>query len=134
MFQLHPILATDTIEITRWDVSRVLLMKDANYPWLILVPARPILIGLHELDQTDLPVMMEEIVRTAEALKKLYDPTRINVASLGNMVEQLHVHVIARFEDDIAWPKPVWGVHAPKPYSTQELEDAANRLRNEMDS
>ena len=134
MFQLHQILATDTIEITRWDVSRVLLMKDANYPWIILVPARSGLIGLHELDQTDLPVMMEEIVRTGEVLKKLYDPTRINVASLGNMVEQLHVHVIARFEDDLAWPKPVWGAHEPKPYAAQELEDTTNKLRKEMDS
>ncbi|MBT4933495.1 MAG: HIT family protein [Rhodospirillaceae bacterium] len=132
MFQLHPTLATDTIEITRWKVSRVQLMKDANYPWLILVPARQGLSALHELEQPDLPVMMGEIVRASEALKKLYNPTRVNVAALGNMVEQLHVHVIARFEDDVAWPKPVWGVQAPKPYTPQGLEDTANRLRKEM--
>jgi diadenosine tetraphosphate (Ap4A) HIT family hydrolase len=132
MFNLHPTLAADTIEITRWDVSWVMLMKDANYPWLILVPARPNLSGLHELEKTDLAVMTGEIVRASEALTKLYKPARINVAALGNIVEQLHVHVIARFEDDVAWPGPVWGAKSPKPYAPQELEDTLGRFRKEM--
>ncbi|MBC8268889.1 MAG: HIT family protein [Rhodospirillaceae bacterium] len=134
MFQLHPTLAADTIEITRWDVSRVMLMKDANYPWLILVPARPGLSALHDLEQADLAVMMGEIVRASEALKTLYDPTRINVAALGNMVEQLHIHIIARFTDDVAWPGPVWGAEAPKPYPPQELEETVSRLQKELKS
>lgn len=132
MFDLHPTLAADTIEISRWPVSRVLLMKDANYPWLILVPARQNLGGLHELSSTDRPLMMEEIVRASDALKKIYDPVRINVAALGNMVEQLHVHVIARFEDDAAWPAPVWGARPPRAYSAAALQETADRLREEF--
>jgi diadenosine tetraphosphate (Ap4A) HIT family hydrolase len=132
MFHLHPTLAADTIEISRWHVSRVLLMKNANYPWLILVPARQNLCGLHELSNSDRPVMMDEIIRASDALKKLHKPARINVAALGNMVEQLHVHVIARFEDDAAWPAPVWGVGPPLAYAQDELQNTVRRLREEF--
>jgi len=132
MFNLHPTLATDCIEITRWDVSRVLLMKDANYPWLILVPARADLCGLHELAEVDLSSMMDEIVRASKAMKQLYQPVRINVAALGNVVEQLHVHVIARFEDDGAWPGPVWGVKPRLEYSAQALQETVQNLQEAL--
>lgn len=129
MFQLHPRLAADTMEITRWDISRVLLMKDANYPWLILVPARQGISGLHELAGQDLPKMMDEITRASRALIKLYEPVRINVGALGNIVEQLHIHIIARFEDDATWPAPVWGARPTLDYSPEGLQDTARKMR-----
>jgi len=132
MFTLHPTLANDSFEITHWDVSQVRMINDATYPWLILVPARENLSGLHELAQTDRLEMMEEIVRASSALKKLYDPVRINVAALGNVVEQLHVHIIARFESDAAWPGPVWGVKPTQPYTPEALESTVQKLQEAL--
>lgn len=134
MFELHPVLAADTVEVTRFDICRVLLMKDANYPWLILVPARPGLSGLHQLSDVDRPRVMEEINRAAGALQKLYDPVRMNVAALGNVVEQLHIHVIARFEADPAWPKPVWGVIQRKDYNPDQLQKTVDALRPALET
>ncbi len=132
MFTLHPTLAKDSLEITRWDVSQVRLINDVTYPWLILVPVRDNLSGLHELAQADRLEMMEEIVRASNALKKLYDPVRINVAALGNVVEQLHVHIIARLESDAAWPGPVWGVKPTQPYSPETLESTIQKLQEAL--
>ncbi len=132
MFFLHPTLAADTLEIASWDVSRVLLMKDANYPWLILVPAREGLSGLHELAEPDRALVMEEINRASAALNKIYSPDRINVAALGNVVEQLHIHVIARFQDDAAWPDPVWGAQPRLIYNGDQLERTALKLKAEL--
>ncbi|NQV47894.1 MAG: HIT family protein [Rhodospirillaceae bacterium] len=123
MFALHPALAADTIEIVDWPLSKILLMDDATYPWLILVPARPGLTGLHELGPSDGQIMMDEIQRASGALKNLYKPDRINVAALGNVVEQLHVHVIARFTSDGAWPAPVWGAQPRRPYGGDALAE-----------
>ncbi|MCZ6511581.1 MAG: HIT family protein, partial [Alphaproteobacteria bacterium] len=109
-FDLHPQLAADTVEVARWACSRVLLINDATYPWLILVPQRPGLRELHDLSADDLAQVTAEIVGASEAMERLFRPDKMNVAALGNQVSQLHIHVIARFEDDPAWPKPVWGV------------------------
>ena len=128
MFTLHPTIAQDTIEIARWSVCRVLLMKDANYPWLILVPARDGLGGLHELSEDDQPLVMHEICCASRALNGLYIPERINVAALGNMVPQLHIHVIARFKEDPAWPGPVWGVVPRLDYTAEVLSDTSTKL------
>ncbi len=133
MFTLHPTLLADTVEIARWDICRVLLMKDANYPWLILVPAREGLTGLHELAEADHPLVMAEITRSSTVLNQIYSPTRINVAALGNIVNQLHIHVIARFEDDQAWPGPVWGAVPRREYSHDELERTTVLLRSSME-
>ena len=121
MFILHPKLGSDTVEIVTWELSSVRLMKDALYPWLILVPMRPDVNGLHHLSPRDGATLMSEITRASQALDSLYSPDRINVGALGNMVPQLHIHVIARFENDPAWPGPVWGAHPPKPYSETHM-------------
>lgn len=133
MFDLHPTLKADTVELTRWDVCRVLLMKDANYPWLILVPERQGLSGLQQLADTDRPVVMEEINHASRAMQELYDPVRINVAALGNVVEQLHIHVIARFDDDPAWPGPVWGVKPRLDYDPEVLVETVETLRTVLE-
>ena len=128
-FELHPQLAADTIEVDRWACCRVLLMNDASYPWLILVPQRPGLCELHDLPADDLALATGEIVRASQAMERLFEPVKLNVAALGNQVAQLHIHVIARFDDDPAWPKPVWGVAPAVPYDAGGLADRLAALR-----
>ncbi len=129
-FGLHPQLAADTVEIDRWDCCRVLLMNDASYPWLILVPERAGARELHRLSPDDLALATAEIVRASAALERLFQPVKLNVAALGNIVPQLHIHVIARFEGDPAWPRPVWGVTPAVPYGAAELEARVAALRD----
>lgn len=118
-FELHPQLAADTAEVSRWPLCRVLLMDDANYPWLVLVPALPDLRDLHDLPADRQGEAMKEIGRASSALQSLFDAAKINVAALGNQVPQLHIHVIARRHDDPAWPKPVWGVVPARPHDPE---------------
>lgn len=127
-FALHPTLARDTIEVARWPLCRVLLMKDRRFPWLILVPERESVREIHELPAGDRAVLIEEIALASEALKRLVRPDKLNVGALGNVVPQLHVHVVARFVADPAWPEPVWGSGAAVPYSEDELEEWRGRL------
>jgi diadenosine tetraphosphate (Ap4A) HIT family hydrolase len=129
MFQLHDRLAADTVEIDRWALSRVLLMNDSNYPWLVLVPEREGLRDLHDLAPQDHAPLMAEIARASRALQAIHSPHKLNVAALGNVVPQLHVHVIARFTTDAAWPRPVWGVAPPKPYGEAALAEALQKLK-----
>ncbi len=127
MFELDPRLAADTVELARWPLCRVLLMNDANYPWLILVPAKPDLRDIDQLGESDRHVLIDEIARASGILRRIVNPHKLNVAALGNQVAQLHVHVIARFTTDPAWPRPVWGVVPAKRYDDAAL--AAFRTR-----
>ncbi len=129
MFELDARLAADTVEVARWELCRVLLMNDANYPWLILVPARWGLRDFHELEPDEMSTMTTEIVRASKTLEALFDPVKLNVAALGNQVAQLHVHVIARREDDPAWPKPVWGAAPARAYDDKDRNERITRLR-----
>lgn len=128
-FELDATLAADTVEVAQWELCHVLLMNDANYPWLILVPARWGLRDFHELEPDELPTMTTEIVRASKALEALFDPVKLNVAALGNQVPQLHIHVIARREDDPAWPKPVWGAAPARAYDDKDRHERVTRLR-----
>jgi diadenosine tetraphosphate (Ap4A) HIT family hydrolase len=128
MFELDPRLAADTTELARWPLCRVLLMNDANYPWLILVPARPDLRDFDEVAGADRAALSDEIGRACAALRAMFKPHKLNVASLGNVVAQLHVHVIARQTTDPAWPKPVWGVVPAKPYPPEALAEFKRRF------
>ncbi len=128
-FTLHETLAADTVEAARWPLCRALLMNDNRYPWLILVPAGAGLSEIHDLKPADQAVLMVEIDRASRALVDLHAPDKINVGALGNLVPQLHIHVIARFRTDDAWPGPVWGAHPPRPYETAELDEVVTRLR-----
>ena len=130
MFRLHERLAADTVEVLRWPLNRVLLMNDRTYPWLILVPERPGLKDLHDLAAADHIQAMAEISRASRALQHLCRPDKINVAALGNMVPQLHIHVIARFTSDPAWPRPVWGVQPAEPYNEAEIKATLARLKD----
>lgn len=137
MFSLHPVLADDTVDVTRLPLSRLLLMNDRTYPWLIVVPERAGIRELLELEAAERALLMEEVALTASVLRDLYQPHKINVAALGNQVDQLHVHVIARFHHDAAWPRPIWGVTPIERYSPHEqdtlvgaLQDAVARNRD----
>lgn len=128
-FELHPQLAADSLAVCDLGLSAVRLINDSNFPWLLLVPRRPALVDLTDLAPEDRLVLMGEIGQACDALKALGPCDKLNVASLGNQVPQLHVHVIARLKGDAAWPKPVWGVMPATPYSPME----ANRLTATID-
>jgi diadenosine tetraphosphate (Ap4A) HIT family hydrolase len=128
-FHLHPQLEADTAHIADWGLSRVLLMNDARFPWIILVPRRAGLSDLHDLKHAERMVLIEEIARASEKLKSFTGAKKMNVAALGNMVPQLHVHIIARFENDVAWPKPVWSVGTAVAYEQDVKAALAGKLR-----
>jgi diadenosine tetraphosphate (Ap4A) HIT family hydrolase len=126
-FSLDPRLAADSIALGDLPLSRVLLMNDANYPWLILVPRRPNLVELIDLDDAGQATLMIEIARAARALKEVTPCDKLNVASLGNTVRQLHVHVIARRAGDPAGAAPA------RPYAAAERERLSTDLRRSLD-
>jgi len=128
-FELHPKLEADTKQVLDLPLCRVLLMNDSRYPWLILVPRRPDVREIHGLDAADRFQLMEEVAGCSAALEREVDAYKMNVAALGNMVPQLHIHVIARFENDPAWAGPVWGVGNAEPYSEEAFAETAARFR-----
>jgi len=122
MFELHPRLAADTRAVARLPLCRVLLMNDRRFPWLILVPARADIREIHQLAAADRAALVEEIAQVAAAMEKLHKADKMNVAALGNQVPQLHVHVIARFTTDPAWPNPIWGRGTAEAYDPAQME------------
>ena len=129
MVNLHPQLRKETIEIVALRLSRVLLLNDSRFQWLILVPDRPSVTELHTLNAADQMILMSELTVCSRVLESLYRPDKINIGALGNLVPQLHIHVVARFETDAAWPGPVWGFGERQPYSTSVSEDTVTSLR-----
>ncbi len=121
-FQLHPQLEKDAITLGRLTLCRVLLMNDSQFPWLILAPEIDDLTEIYQLDAAQRATLMEESCLIAETLTKLYRPDKLNIAAIGNLVPQLHIHHIARYRHDKAWPAPVWGKFPAIPYSETELE------------
>jgi diadenosine tetraphosphate (Ap4A) HIT family hydrolase len=115
-FRLAPRLETDSVFLVDWPFCQVRLMDDARFPWVILVPRRPGLEEWTELRIEDSAQLAKEIGKAGKALAHMFSPTKINVGALGNIVRQMHVHVVARFETDAAWPGPVWGQGARIPY------------------
>jgi diadenosine tetraphosphate (Ap4A) HIT family hydrolase len=131
-WSLHPQLEADTVPLGDLPLSRVLLMNDANYPWLILVPRMPGITELTDLDPNEQVQLLGEIDGAARALKSVTAHEKLNIAALGNMVKQLHVHVIGRRTTDAAWPKPVWGVTPAKAYEAEARNVLVNKLRHEL--
>lgn len=131
-FVLHPQLAKDTALIGRIGECLLLLMKDARYPWLILVPEQEGLRELHDLSDDQFSSVTQIIKQTSLRLQTLTEAPKINVAALGNMVPQLHIHIIARREDDASWPGPVWGVGTAEPYTEDELTVLVATLKESL--
>ena len=128
MFQLDPRLESSTLLLGAFPLSLLLLSKDANYPWCILVPAREDMREIYQLTEADRRQLLEESCVLAETLDNLFSADKINVATIGNMVPQLHMHHVVRFERDAAWPGPVWGAVAAATYPPQLLMKTAERI------
>ena len=127
-FALHPQIAADTFPVAELQLSSARLMRDANYPWLLLVPRITYAIDVVDMTAEDRALLMDEIVKASAALRATVPCDKLNVATLGNVVAQMHVHVIARRRDDVAWPKPVWGAVPAKAYGVGEGEALAAQL------
>jgi diadenosine tetraphosphate (Ap4A) HIT family hydrolase len=135
-FVLHPRLMVDTAGIADWSLSRILLMNDKRFPWIVLVPRRADVTELFELDEAARITLTNEIVRVSQKLKAWAKQRgtcdKINVGMIGNIVPQLHVHIVARAKGDPAWPAPVWGKGEALPYGAAELERMVAELRNAL--
>ena|ERR1700753_1481518 len=127
-FTLDPRLAADTIAIGDTSLSRILLMNDARFPWLILVPRRPDLTEIFDLAPTERATLTEEIADVSTALSNRLGVDKINIGALGNIVRQLHIHIVGRTTGDAAWPGPVWGHGARQAYEAGELERTSREL------
>lgn len=120
-YHLHPQLAADSHPLANLALSELRLIDDANYPWLVLVPRVVDAVELVDLGREQRRQLTDEIDFASRLLRAAVSPDKLNVAALGNMVPQLHVHVIARFHGDPAWPAPVWGRRAARPYAPEAL-------------
>lgn len=132
MFELHPRLAQDSQVIGAFDLSLLLLSRDANYPWCILVPKREEVYEIHHLGEEEQLQLIRESCRLSEVMTSVFDADKMNVAALGNVVRQLHIHHIARFTDDPAWPQPIWGKLPAKEYSTEAFAERIKRLQRAL--
>ncbi|MCT6698925.1 HIT domain-containing protein [Rheinheimera sp. 4Y26] len=120
-FELHPQLAKDSVWLADWPLCQVRLINDKNYPWFLLVPRRSGARDIIDLTSTEQQLLWQESSRLSLLLRQEFEPDKLNVAALGNMVPQLHLHHIARFNTDPAWPAPVWGKCPALPYSDCEI-------------
>ena len=127
-FVLDPQLEADTYTLGRLKLCRVLMLNDARYPWLVLVPEKADLVEVIDLEEADQQQLMREIASASRALQTLFNPDKLNVGALGNRVRQLHVHVLARFVSDEAWPGPVWGVGQAQSYPPHMAGISMDRL------
>ncbi|MGB5716447.1 MAG: HIT family protein [Gammaproteobacteria bacterium] len=128
MATIHPQLMQDCQLLGRFTLSHLLLMRDANYPWCILVPDRDDITEIHQLSEIDQQQLLRESSLLSLAMEAAFSPDKLNIAALGNVVPQLHLHHIARYRTDAAWPAPVWGRVPSKPYLEYELEAVMHSL------
>mgnify|MGYP000040410474 FL=1 len=132
MFELSPRLESDTDWVLDLQLSRVLMMDDSRYPWLILVPRLANVREWLDLSSRDQALLLAEQLQVSRCLQTLVSPDKLNIATLGNVVPQLHVHIVARFESDFAWPAPVWGRGESVRYSTDEKATLLDRYRSAL--
>lgn len=128
MFELHPRLAEDSSYLGDLPLCAVLLAKDANYPWFILVPRVPGITEIYQLDEAQREALMGESCAFAQRLQRAFAADKLNVAALGNMVPQLHLHHIARYQSDAAWPGPVWGAVPARAYPADERRAVIEKM------
>lgn len=128
-FQLHPRLQEDCCTVGQFALSQLLMMNDSQYPWFILVPRRQDTTEIYQLSETDRQALLNESCVLAEKIQAIYRPDKLNIATIGNLVPQLHMHHVARFKDDKAWPAPIWGKLPVQPYEHSDAERHVARLR-----
>ncbi|GAC13556.1 HIT domain-containing protein [Aliiglaciecola lipolytica] len=127
-FQLDPQLAKDCFEVCDLPLSKILLMNDSQYPWFIQVPRVNQVSEIIDLNEAQQNQLWYESRILSESIKQQFKPFKMNLAALGNMVSQLHIHHIARFQNDVAWPKPIWGVSTATPYAIEESSKLINAM------
>jgi diadenosine tetraphosphate (Ap4A) HIT family hydrolase len=131
-FQLHPRLTEDGIAIGRFELCQLLMMNDSQYPWFILVPEKAGIQEIYQLSKPDRQLLTEESSYLAENLAVLYKADKMNIAAIGNLVPQLHIHHVVRYRTDKAWPAPIWGKFAAIPYPQQKITDHINQVREQL--
>jgi len=134
MFEMDYRLENDCVFIGTLSLCRIMLMKDANYPWVILVPQRADISEVFQLDPDDQEQLIWESSFVAERLLKTFDGDKMNIAALGNVVPQLHIHHVVRSRNDAAWPSPVWGAVPAKAYIVSELDRRVELLKNTFET
>ncbi|ABD80172.1 HIT domain-containing protein [Saccharophagus degradans] len=132
MFELHPQLKQDTVIVGQFNLSLVLLHKDANYPWCILVPKRSNMNEIHHLSEVDQIQLIKESSHLSEVMTSIFAPDTMNIAELGNLVPQLHLHHVARYKTDACWPAAVWGAKPPAVYTEGVMEERLQRLQSSL--
>jgi len=133
MARIHPQLLQDCLLLGRFELSHLLLMRDANYPWCILVPDRQDITEIYQLDRADQARLMHESSTLARAMAEQFAADKMNIAALGNAVAQLHIHHIVRYRTDRAWPRPVWGRIAAQAYTYAGQAEVIAKLRAALD-
>ena len=133
MFVVDQRIEKDSILVTELELCQVRLQNDKRFPWLVLLPKVSALIEVHELTDAQQSQLMLESSKVAKVLKKITSCKKVNVANLGNVVSQLHWHVVARFENDDAWPGPIWGIGTAQSYSKEEQDKFVSRLLAELE-
>jgi diadenosine tetraphosphate (Ap4A) HIT family hydrolase len=128
-FELAPELKRDCIELADWPLCKVLLLNDSQYPWFVLVPRQANLREIIDLSEDDQIVYLKESAKLSKLLMDVFSPDKLNVAALGNVVPQLHIHHIARFTTDAAWPAPIWGKHPAVPYTEPQIAELKKALQ-----
>ncbi|MFT7389663.1 MAG: diadenosine tetraphosphate (Ap4A) HIT family hydrolase [Candidatus Endobugula sp.] len=129
MFTLHARLAGDSTHIGDLPLCVLLMINDMNYPWFVLVPKREEIREIYQLNVQDRAQLLAESCALSEVMEEVFQPTKMNVAALGNMVPQLHLHHVARFEEDAAWPAPVWGAVPSKTYDDETRDKVIHALK-----
>ncbi|WP_269520410.1 HIT domain-containing protein [Alteromonas sp. BMJM2] len=132
MFKLDSRLHNDTFFVCDLTLCRVLLMNDKQFPWLILVPMRDNIAEIIDLSEHEQQTLLKESATVSKVMLQLFSPYKLNVGALGNVVRQLHVHHVARFETDVAWPKPVWGNQPPITYADAEASALLATLKQAL--
>ena len=130
MIELHPQLKKDCIQLGEFTLCSLLLLNDTNYPWFILLPNRAGITEMHHLSEIDQQQLMTESMFFSQCLEQVFQADKLNIAALGNVVPQLHIHHIARFTTDACWPAPVWGAVSTIPYNEAQLKNIKKQLHN----
>ena len=133
MFTLDSRLQADTLKVGDLALCRVLLMNDTQYPWCILVPKRPDITEVFDLTAEEQQQLWQESSLLASTMQRLFNADKMNIATLGNVVSQLHIHVISRQTSDSAWPAPVWGKHPAIPYTSQQAQTVIQQLTDALE-
>jgi len=133
MIALHPQLEKDCFKLGQFTLCSLLLIDDSNYPWFILLPNRENTSEIYQLAPEDQQQLLAESVFLSHCLKQVFHADKLNIAALGNVVPQLHIHHIARFKSDACWPAPVWGAVRALPYDEKQLSDIKSRLKQWFD-